>query len=199
MDAETIKLIKRMKENKTIVQFEFNEGESWFASSKHSPFSVADTYLIAADIAISEAKNYDVDDIIGWPVIFLYRHAIELYLKKILEQVGISSADIKVHGIDGLFELLDNKLSEIMNSFKEKGIEIDLLPNKEEFSSIMEFHSVSPRSTELRYPDSQLLGDSNLLFLNFINAQFHARRAKEYFKKLENILKMNGWGYHNAK
>lgn len=63
----------------------FRGGASWLVSSELSPFSLADTYLIVADIVIAEAKNYDVDDIVACPVVFMYRHAIELYLKEALE------------------------------------------------------------------------------------------------------------------
>jgi hypothetical protein len=64
-----------------------------------------------------------------------------------------------------LWNTLSNKLLEIMDSCKKEGKDIDLFPSKEEFTSIMELHSVSPDSTELRYTDNPLLGESTMLFL----------------------------------
>jgi len=196
MNEEKLKFIKELKNKKSILQFEFEDGASWPVSSKMSPFSVADIYMTSPDILISEAKNYDVDDIIAYPVVFMYRHAIELYLKEVLEQLNVQVS--KIHGIDELWNTLNAKLLELMDKKKRSDIELNLLPSKEEFDSIFEFHTVSPNSTELRYPDSPLLGgDPLLLFINFMNAKYHANRAREYFKRLEEILQTQGFPSKN--
>ena len=179
-----------MQENKTIMQYYYEDGASWFASKSYNPFSLADTYVMSADLIINEAKNYDLDDIIASPVIFLYRHATELYIKQILEQLNTEA--FKTHNIKKLYNELEKELKKIA---KNKNLKISsLLPDKQTFKSILEFDSISPKSDELRYSDSEILDSKNItLFLNFKNAQYHANNINKYFKNLEKKLELLGF------
>ena len=59
---------------------------------------------------------------------------------------------------------------------------------------ILEFDSISPKLTELRYSNSELIDSGNLmLFLNFKNARYHANNIRKYFKNLETKLKILGF------
>jgi HEPN domain-containing protein len=175
-------LLKYMKENKTILQPYFEEGASCPISPEFNPFSLADTYIIAADLIVNTSPDADVADIIAMPVAYLYRHATELYLKQTLKQLNVDSS--KGHDINALYQTLQSTLGKIE---KDKGVDT-LLPDKETFKSIYEFFSISPKSTELRYSDSELLSSKVPLFLNFKNAQYHAENVQKYFKRLKNEL-----------
>lgn len=184
------KIKKIMKENKTIIQYNFEEGASWFASKDLNPFSFAELYMISADIIIDVSPEYRLDDVIASPTIFLYRHGTELYIKQILEQINIKVP--KSHNIKKLYKELEEQLENIK---KDKNLnDLDLLPDKKTFISILEFYSISPQSDELRYSDSEIFDSKNInLFLNFKNAQYHANNIKNYFRTLENNLENLGF------
>jgi len=175
-----------MHENKTILQFDYTEGEGFYVSKKLNPINFAKSYIISADYLIEASKDYDMEPIIVWPVLYLYRHAIELFLKQALQSL---QENVSGHDIPKLYSCLESKLRELENQHKDRLQQLDLFPNEDDFFSIMQFHSISPRSTELRYADSDLVGnDVHMLFGNFIYAQFHARRAANYFDKLGKII-----------
>jgi len=174
---------KYMSENKTILQADYLEGEGFYLSKKLNPMNFATSYVISADYLIEASKHNEMEPIIVWPVLFLYRHAIELFLKQALQALSIESSG---HDISVLNGKLQEKLIELEENNAGNQPELSLLPEEDIFRSIMEFHSISPRSTELRYEDAGLIGgDSHMLIGNYMNAQFHARRAAKYFDLLE--------------
>lgn len=182
-------LLDRMKERRTIAQFEYAEGEGWFFSESLSPVEMAKAYHIAADYLVEGAVSEENEPIFIWPILFLYRHAAELYLKRALALVA-SESKSRNHDILGLWSSLQDSL---LKWESLKHLQGKLLPTEEELDSLMEFHSLSPASTELRYADSDLVGGKgHSLFANFRNAQFHARRMSEYFARLENLLATSG-------
>ncbi len=183
-DNQALKNLKKyMRDNRTILQADYSEGEGFYLSKKLNPMNFAESYVISADYLIESSKDDEMEPIIVWPVLFLYRHAIELFLKQALYALNMESSG---HDISALYSKLQEKLIELEAQNEGKLSELSLLPEEEVFRSIMEFHSISPRSTELRYEDAGLIGgDSHILFGNYANAQFHARRAAEYFDLLE--------------
>lgn len=175
-----------MHEHKTILQFDYAEGEGFYVSEKMNPINFAKSYIISADYLIEASKDDEMEPIIVWPVLFLYRHAIELFLKQALQQLQESSGG---HDISKLYGLLESKLKGFEKQHKDRLQKLDLFPSEDTFFSIMQFHTISPRSTELRYTDAGLVGgDSHKLFANFAYAQFHARRASNYFDRLDKII-----------
>lgn len=56
--------MEHMRKNRTIISYEFIDGECGFMSEALCQISLADTYIISANIVVDESPNYDVDDII---------------------------------------------------------------------------------------------------------------------------------------
>ena len=180
-----------MNERKSILQLDRVEDEGWFISKHLNVIDLATAYHMTADFLIEAAKEQEMEEIVVWPIIFLYRHAVELYLKKAIAYIH---SEKKGHDISKLYSYLIVGLENIENKFCSVHPDISLFPNKEVFYSIMEFHSISPLSTELSYQDSDLIGGrSHLLFANFRYAQVHAQRIKEYVNSLYEKLKQIGF------
>ncbi|MDD3019895.1 MAG: hypothetical protein PHX61_02810 [Alphaproteobacteria bacterium] len=175
-----------MHQNKTILQFDYADGEGFYISEKMNPINFPKSYIISADYLIEASKGDEMGSVIVWPVLYLYRHAVELFLKQALQKLQESTGG---HDISKLYGLLESKLKAFEIQHKDRLKKFDLFPSEDDFFSIMQFHSISPRSTELRYTDAGLVGgDSHMLFANFTYARSHARRASDYFDKLDNII-----------
>ena len=96
-----------MHRNKTILQFDYSEGEGFYISEKLNPINFAKSYVISADYLIEASKDDEMEPIIVWPVLYLYRQAIELFLKQALQNLQEKAVG---HDISNLYSLLESKL-----------------------------------------------------------------------------------------
>ena len=126
-----------MHENKTILQFDYLDGEGFYISEKLNPINFAKSYIISADYLIEASKDDEMEPIIIWPVLYLYRHAVELFLKQAIKKLNENATG---HDISKLYGLLESKLREVEEKYKDKLGGLDLFPEKNDFLSIMEFH-----------------------------------------------------------
>ena len=56
-----------------------------------------------------------MDDVLVYPVVFLYRHALELHIKAILLVAGLERKEIERHELDVLGKKLDQVFSDFAN------------------------------------------------------------------------------------
>lgn len=155
---------------------DYQEGEGWFISDALRCSDLPDSYFIAATLLIDEGLDNDSEHFIIAPALYLCRHAIELYLKKALENLSVTC---KGHDILTLYY-------ELASSLEKASLEV--LPYNI-FEAIMAFHAISPRSTELRYTTNNeeydLLGSKHSLFINLKNAKAYMNEIQEYFKSIK--------------
>jgi hypothetical protein len=110
---------------------------------------------LAAQLASSVYGDYE-----GYPILFLYRHALELYLKAIVYQGGLLVGVISGKEIDdvpGLFgcHQLDKLLRPLEAIFKalDWDLEGTALTSFEDFAQVIKtIQGVDPRSYVFRYP-----------------------------------------------
>lgn len=94
------------------------------------------------DAALKNRESWEA----GYPVLFCYRHALELYLKAVVPDAK------KKHGLKDLWEALRLQLEG-----RYRDDQIECLGAR-----IMEFHSIDPRSTAFRYHDTRPQGHPEL-------------------------------------
>lgn len=120
--------------------------ESWthgalvggMAHGAYSQLAIADSYVRAGDILVESVSAGGDGYELAYPVLFTYRHAIELYLKVVLRP------DRRDHPLDGL---LTDFRSYVQTAFQEE------VPAW--FSTwVLEFNTFDPRSTLFRYEDA---------------------------------------------
>ena len=110
---------------------------------------------LAADLASSVYGDYE-----GYPILFLYRHALELYLKAVVYQGGLLVGVIsgkKIDDVPGLFRCheLDKLLRPLESIFK--ALDWDFagtdLKSFEDFAQVIKtIQAVDPSSYVFRYP-----------------------------------------------
>lgn len=94
------------------------------------------------DAALKNRESWEA----GYPVLFCYRHALELYLK------AVAPCAKKKHGLKDLWDALRPHLEG-----RYRDDQIEWLGAR-----IMEFHSIDPRSTAFRYHDTRPQGHPEL-------------------------------------
>jgi len=115
-----------------------------------------EAYKKAADIVISrieEGKIIEHPDIYFFPITYLYRHGIELFLKRLIQhgiQLQILQEDEKLKEIMGEHQLypLWNKVRVVLEDVWPDGDKNDL-KNVERL--IQEFHNLDPSGQNLRF------------------------------------------------
>lgn len=115
--------------------------------SKFHQIEIARSYRSAAEHLISEIKDSPEPLDYAYPVLFLYRHCLELYLKIILNNAP-SEKKIKIHDLDSLIKNIENEYQKkIPNWIKAR---------------LLDFHFLDPKSTSFRYIDAMPDEVSNL-------------------------------------
>lgn len=104
----------------------------------YSEFEVARSYRNAANALIAAASN-DLDLSHEWvyPAFFLYRHALELYLKLVVQPIN------KNHSLPDLIDSFESICKE------ELGMQVPTWVRKR----LDEIIAIDPRSTSFRYSD----------------------------------------------
>jgi len=169
----------------------FIEGKDWFNNAclnyiKDNWDLYIQGYKLAADKLVEYVTEKNVDqDLLIFPIVFLYRQYIELQLKIIIRE-GNKLLDIKedfenIHELDKLWF----KVKEIIikNSFET---DTNILIAIDDY--ISQFHKIDPTSFSFRYPEDKKR-NKNLKGLEKINI----RNFSEVINKLAVFL--NGCSY----
>lgn len=134
----------------------FQSGEDWQLSSYIEPWNkdfhaYAEGYKLAADIVADEVTATDIEhrttrDYVAYPVIYMYRHYIELRLKEIIlvgnRLYGMPQGLPKHHKIKELW----THARGILNNISSKD-DLDVAGD-----CINEFSTMDPDSESFRYP-----------------------------------------------
>jgi len=116
------------------------------------------------DTALEKQESWEA----AYPILFCYRHALELYLKAIIPE-----ETKRIHGLDNLWGALQQHIE---GRFRPD--HIGWLRDR-----IMEFHDIDPRSTSFRYHDSRQQGHPEL-WVDFYNLR---NLVEVMFNALEQI------------
>jgi hypothetical protein len=109
---------------------------------------IARSYKKAADELVRQAFNRCEPHELDFPIFFLYRHSIELYLKVLLD------APPATHDLNELIQLLEKQFgSRLASWIKDR---------------LRDFHEIDQRSDAFRYASSQ---PSNELWIDFKQLQ----------------------------
>lgn len=144
-------------------------------------------YKDAADILVQhiESINYRRDDLV-YPIMFLYRHFLELVIKKLIIKATVYDQDIKLpkkfynlHQLDKLWSICEEYLLKALPDLTDK--------DKDDFEEIdriiKEFCTRDKYSTEFRYSDDKGSGLSIQP-----NTQFPITVIREIIWKIYSIL-----------
>ncbi|MBW4474045.1 MAG: hypothetical protein KME45_27275 [Stenomitos rutilans HA7619-LM2] len=144
-------------------------------ASKFHQVEVARSYKAAADELVRQVKLSPLPYDLAYPIFFLYRHSIELYLK-IVGDYDFNK-DGSEHSIDTLVARIEVKYGEKFPFWiKER---------------LIDFHRIDPGSTSFRYLNSQ--SDSKPIrhsdsipdcYVDFFNLQLVMNRLHELFEAL---------------
>lgn len=124
------------------------------------PIDVARAYKRAADLLAAAAKSEHEPHELDYPLLFLYRHAIELYLKAILKERA------PTHDLNTLIERLE----------AQYGAQIAKWVGKR----LRDFHEIDRRSDMFRYAQSISGGE---VWIDFHHLQLVIDRLVEAFEK----------------
>ena len=132
---------------------------------------------VIANYVISERRYQDA---LVFPLVFLYRHYLELELKDLIHQarllLDIDEPFPKNHRIDGLWRTCRRLLEEISPGDSEESLE-------EVERLIQEFSEVDPLSIAFRYPEDKV-GNPTLPGIRNINL----RNIAEVVNRISNLL-----------
>lgn len=142
-------------------------------------------YKEAADILVNEVfKSRCALDFLIYPIVFLYRHYIELRLKEIIQEgrkIIAEPGNFPMH--HRLLELWQNAKPILENVFEN---ETDIPDYKFIENIITEFSKFDPESFLFRYPiDKQ--GNNTLSGLTHINVRHLAEIMAKLGKELDNV------------
>lgn len=148
--------------------------------------SYSRAYKDAADVLVEHIENIcsPSDDLV-YPIMFLYRHFLELTLKKLIIKMKVYDQDLQLpenlyneHRLNNLWcrceEFLLKVLPDLTAKDKDDLKQIDRIIN--------EFCRLDQKSTEFRYPDGKS-GPSIQL-----NTQFSFKVIREIIWKIYSIL-----------
>ncbi|HEX20244.1 MAG TPA: hypothetical protein ENG78_05435 [Acidiferrobacteraceae bacterium] len=164
----------------------FDSTEDWWNNAclnfSHDGWTLyAIGYKEAADLLVKHIEDYSCSqDILVYPILFLYRQYLELAIKDLIRQ-GRKLQDIaepfpQTHQIDELWKICSKLLSEISpGDSTEEQDHIDRLIN--------EFCQVDPTSMAFRYPEDRD-GNPSLPGISHINL----RNVKAVIAKISIIL-----------
>jgi HEPN domain-containing protein len=107
-------------------------------------------YMTAADLIIDAIYRNDIEDFnVSNPVLYLYRHATELYLKNILH-----NRNLEIENEHSLHRLI-NKIDDLPERIKKIVIEVHNLDNK---SKAFRYQNERPKN----FPDEDFCDAGNL-------------------------------------
>lgn len=132
---------------------------------------LTDQYFEAAEAVVKLVNDNQVADYtVSSPILYLYRHSFELYLKSLIEANGGKPG--REHDLSKLLAM------------------VPCLPEWSQ-NRILELHAVDPRSTHLRYGDEngQFPGPEGWADLNFLRDAMRALQA--HFIDLIERLRLN--------
>ena len=132
---------------------------------------LADQYFDAAEAVVKLVNDNQVADYtVSSPILYLYRHSFELYLKSLIEATGGKPG--REHDLAKLLAMAP------------------VLPDWSR-SRILELHAVDPRSTHLRYGDErgQFPGPEGWAEMNFLRDAMRALR--DHFVDLIERMRLN--------
>ena len=166
----------------------FEGGNDWWSNDCGSFLSEGwQTYTIgykeAADILVTYVEeNPRWQDILVYPIIFLYRQYLELAIKSLIKQArrlqNISEPFPKNHRIDQLWRVCSGLLRDISpGESEEEQNQIGRL--------IDEFCRVDPTSTAFRYPEDR---DGNPSLYAPVIRHVNLRNLREVMDKISGIL-----------
>lgn len=120
---------------------------------------VATGFKNSADCLVDHVARSGRDDSLILPIVFLYRHYIEMQLKEIALHVhrwdGRGESYVKTHDLSHLVNVLDHP------DLKEASPE-DEEARRAVRQCVLELHGLDPRGTEMRYPDKAPLEQLDL-------------------------------------
>lgn len=148
-----------MKKNKSL--FVASGGLSdivlhWFGNSMEKMDSYAEAYRLAARRLFEKSSNAELRDEFACPVVFLYRHSLELSLKEILIN-GHKILQLEAKPFQTEKEILErgHNLSSLWKALKELHEQIDWTDATEldaHGETIKEFDKLDSKSFSFRYP-----------------------------------------------
>lgn len=122
---------------------------------------VAMGFKNAADSLVHHVSRSGRDDSLILPILFLYRHYIEMQLKEIALQLhrwyGKGESYAKTHKLSRLVAILDHPDLKAAQTSPE-----DEEARPAVRQCVLEFHRLDPRGTEMRYPDKAPLEQLDL-------------------------------------
>lgn len=129
------------------------DGFSAIYEEERTMWEIASDYHKAGDKLVDMILNNEIQDfIMQKPVLYLYRHAIELYLKYALIAEGKIDTSASEPWGKGRKK---HSLVSLMNKLGDVPKDVQL--------RIMEIHQIDPSSTALRYQESTLKGVGEVL------------------------------------
>ena len=170
----------------------FIEGKDWFNNAclnylKDNWDLYIMGYKLAGDKLVEYIVKKNVDqDFLVFPIVFLYRHHIELQLKIIIREgnklLGIEEDFESIHKLDKLW----TKASSIIKKVWPKiGSNIFIAVS----NYIFQFNNIDPKSFSFRYPEDKER-NKNLNGLEKLNI----RNFSEVINKLANFLEGCSYG-----
>ena len=113
---------------------------------------VATGFKNSADHLVHHVSRSGRDDSLILPIVFLYRHYVEMQLKEIALHVlrwdGKGESYVKTHDLSRLVSILDHPDLKAAQTSPE-----DEEARRAVRQCVLEFHRLDPRGTEMRYPD----------------------------------------------
>ena len=101
---------------------------------------VARAYKTAGDALVEQAlSNYPPYEL-DYPIFFTYRHAIEIYLKIIVDYAFAPEREKKPHSLKGLIRKIEEKYGANLPDWME--------------ARIADFEEIDPKSTSFRYAEA---------------------------------------------
>jgi hypothetical protein len=166
---------------------------AWISSPTDKKFIYSEGYKNAALSMIEKCRESGFwNNILVYPLIFLFRHYLELRLKELI------SASKQLANPD-LVIIKNHNLLQLWNQFKAQLLEIEPATSQDELRNIerllTEYHSIDPNSESFRYPTDRR--DNPSLNLNTIDLENFANVIEgmmNFFdSKLEMILVYIDW------
>ena len=148
-------------------------GYAYFGFKKQSFLGYALEYIQAANKLIQTIDDLPGREAYVLPIVFLYRHYIELQLKSILEQEGCEI--LPRHHLDALWTQVKPILERVFRQLSKKELLAEMEAVEER---IIEFHEVDERSYSFRYPIDRK-GNPSLKNSNYSGVLARLRRKRE--------------------
>lgn len=172
----------------------FSSGADWQSNAlinvNHSPIRYyIDGYKRAADILVKNVLETSIDqDVLVYPIVFLYRQCVELQLKDLIREsrilLGEGSSFPSKHNIKNLWDISHQLMKRIITDVDKSAgdyiAEKDFIKINEVISS---FTEVDPESIAFRYPEDRS-GNNTMQGLTHISI----RKLAEHINDLVELL-----------